>query len=372
MSNDNPKAFKHVFSLNLLKKYASELSSTEPSFPKNEFLKIAQPMLDLEMKDRVRLIRDQFKKTLPDNYPKALKILIKTLDRGELSGFALWPFTEFVQTYGLGHIELSLKALKKMTVLFTSEFAVRPFIQKNLKTTLSFLKDNANDPNEHIRRWVSEGTRPRLPWGERLYVFIEKPKLSLNLIAPLKFDSSLYVRKSVANHLNDLAKDHPDLVVTTLKNWKSEAKTEDERKRMTWVIQRALRTLIKSGHPKALKLVGVNTMAQVEVLDLKIHQTTLKVGETLSFDFAIQSKSKTTESVVLDYIVHFVKSKGQRSAKVFKLKNLTLKAGESLRVQKNHSFREITTRKYYPGVHELEIQVNGNPLKKKKWTLLNK
>lgn len=370
MSKENPNAFKHIYSLDLLKKYATELSLIDSSFPKNEFLKIAKPMLDLEMKDRVRLIRDQFKKTLPDDYPKALNIILKTLDRGHLSGFALWPLTEFVQTYGLDHIEVSLRALKKMTVLFTSEWAIRPFVQKDLQTTLGFLKSNVNDSNEHVRRWVSEGTRPRLPWGERLHVFIAKPKLVIDLISPLKFDSSLYVRKSVANHLNDLAKDHPELIVQTLKGWKKQAKNETEKQRIDWIIRRALRTLIKDGNKLALALVGVDPNAKVEIQNLTINSTKLNLGQTLSFDFKVLSKSKKTESVVLDYIIHFVKSNGMTSPKVFKLKNLELKPGESLKVNKKHSLRQITTRKYYPGVHKLEIQLNGNSMAVKRWTLI--
>lgn len=369
MKEENPSALKHMYSTDLLKSYVTELSKVYPEFDKKKFLEISKPMLKLEMKDRVRLIRDQFTVALPVKYPQALKILLKSLEGGKLSGFALWPMTEFVQTYGLDHIELSLKALKKMTPLFTAEWAIRPFIKKDLNTSMNFLKECVLDSNEHVRRWASEGSRPRLPWGERLHVFIEKPKLSIDLISPLKFDPSLYVRKSVANHLNDIAKDHPELVVKTLKSWEASAKTIDETNRIQWTINRALRTLIKNGYPQALELVGVNTSAAIEIDHLKLRSTELKVGESLTFEFKIISRAQKLENIVLDYSIHFQKSNGQLASKVFKLKNLKLRPNESLKVIKNHSLREITTRKYYPGEHALEIQVNGKPMAKKKWTL---
>lgn len=369
MKEENPSALKHMYSTDLLKIYVGEVRKVYPEFDQKKFLEISKPMLKLEMKDRVRLIRDQFKLVLPAKYPQALKVLLKSLEGGKLSGFALWPMTEFVQTYGLDEIDLSLRALKKMTPRFTAEWAIRPFIKKDLNTSMNFLKECVLDSNEHVRRWASEGSRPRLPWGERLYIFIEKPKLSIDLISPLKFDPSLYVRKSVANHLNDVAKDHPELVVKTLKSWKALAKTVEEKDRIQWTIHRALRTLIKNGYPQALALVGVNTSAPIEIDNLKLNKNIIKMGESLSFEFKVVSRAKKLESIVLDYSIHFMKSNGQLAQKVFKLKNLKLKPNESLKVIKNHSLREITTRKYYPGEHALEIQVNGKPMAKKKWNL---
>ncbi len=369
MSEENPKALKHIFNLKLLQKYAIEIKRVYPSFSETEFLQIAKPMLKLEMKGRVQLIRDRLKTSLPSDYLKSLKILLNSLDQSRLSGFELWPMTEFVQTYGLDHIKPSLLALKKMTVLFTAEWAIRPFIKNDVHGTLKFLEPLTFDSNEHIRRWVSEGTRPRLPWGERLHLFIEKPLLSLPLISNLKFDTSLYVQKSVANHLNDIAKDHPLLVVKTLQNWQSEAKSKDQKQILRWITHRALRTLIKQGHKEALALIGVNPLAQIEVNELKLKKAKVKIGESLTFTFNITSKAKKVESVVLDYVIYFLKSNREHSSKVFKLKKLILEPGQTLAVEKTHSLRQITTRKFYPGQHFFEIQVNGNPHLKMKWQL---
>lgn len=347
---------------------AKSISAVDSEFDAKRFLKLRDQLDLLEMKPRVRLIRDELKALLPKDYETAIQILLKSARGGKVSGFGLWPYTEFIQTYGLPHLRLSLGALKELTPLFTSEWAVRPFLTEFPKETLSFLLKCAGDQDVHVRRWASEGTRPRLPWGERLHSFVKDPSPSFPILEKLKFDPELYVRKSVSNHLNDIAKDHPELVVQLLSRWKKEA-GEEHISKVDWMIHRSLRTLIKNGHAGALSLIGVSTKTQIELRDFKVHQKKIKLGEKVDFEFKIRSLAKKSQPLVVDYVVHFVKANRKTSAKVFKLKKLDLGAGKTVVIKKAHSFKKITTREYYPGVHFLEIQVNGKVLSRLGWKL---
>lgn len=365
---ETSSALKNLFDTALLKRISSSIASVYQKFNQKYFLQISSPLQKLEMKPRALLIRDQLKKTLPEDYPKALDILLTSLEKNKLSGFDLWPYTEFVQTYGIEHFQISLNALQKMTSRFTAEWAIRPFITKYPKETMKFLLQCTHSGDEHVRRWASEGTRPRLPWGSRLQDFIKDPSPTLVILEELKFDSSLYVRKSVANHLNDIAKDHPSIVISVLNKWKQKADGENVAK-INWIIHRALRTLIKEGNPKALKLLGVSAETQVQLAQFSVKKSKIKLGERIEFTFALKSLSDKSQKLVVDYIIHFVKSNQKTVPKVFKLKTFDLKSKETFVVNKSHHIKKITTREYYPGRHLLEIQVNGKILGKVPWDL---
>lgn len=369
MTDENENAFKHRFGKELLKEMAKNISAVYPEFPSRKFLTLFKKLVVLEMKPRVHLIRDELKLFLPDSYPAALKILLASFKKGKMEGFILWPYTEFIQEFGLDYPEMSLEALKEITKNFTSEWGVRPFLRLYPESTLAFLLKCSLDKNVHVRRWASEGSRPRLPWGERLYLFIKKPKRTLPILENLKFDDELYVRKSVANHLNDITKDHPKLVVEILKKWQKLAKKEEDKKKLDWITRHALRTLIKNGDRGALALIGVSSEPKVVVKELSLNKEKIKMGETLSFRFALKSSSKIPQKIVVDYIIHFVKASQSTSGKVFKLKTLELAAKETIIIEKKHHLRPITTRVYYPGKHALEIQINGKSFGKKEWIL---
>lgn len=365
---ENENALKHLFDEKLLKRMSGELARVYPAFDQKHFSGLMPKLKPLEMKPRVRLLRDELHRLLPAEYPQALSILLKSVSGKKLSGFDLWPYTEFVQTYGLDHLELSLEALSQLTQEFTAEWAVRPFIKTHEKKTMKYLEKCARDQNEHLRRWASEGSRPRLPWGERLQDFVRDPSPTLSILEILKFDESLYVRKSVSNHLNDIAKDHPELVVKILARWQKEAGTKHAEK-IDWIIHRSLRTLIKDGHGGALKLIGVSTKVQIEVIDFKVHQKAIRLGEKVDFSFTVKSTASKSQKLVIDYIVHFVKANGKTAGKVFKLKTCELSAKGTLHVQKSHPMKKITTREYYPGQHAIEVQVNGVSMVKVGWGL---
>lgn len=361
-------ALKDLYDKNTLSRISDSLTGVYPSFDSHKFKKIIKEFDALEMKPRVQLIRDELSRLLPEKYPDALKILIRSLDSGKLRGFDLWPYTEFIQTYGLKDIDLSLKALSKMTILFTGEFAVRPFIRLHEKTTMDFLLKCASDKNVHLRRWASEGSRPRLPWGEKLHGFVKDPAPTLPILEKLKFDEELYVRKSVSNHLNDIAKDHPELVVRILTYWKKEAGKVHEAK-IDWIIHRSLRTLIKNGHPGALKLIGVSSKTDIKASLLKVSGKKFHLNDRMEFSFELESTSAKEQKIVVDYIIHYVKANKTLSGKVFKLKTLNLKGRERVTITKSHHLKEITTRVYHPGKHTLEIQINGKVYLQAFWDL---
>lgn len=365
---ENPSAFKHSINIDMASRIAKAIVRVAPSFPKKKFLNSLKNITTLELKGRVHLLRDALKSTLPDEYPSALKILVSSLEDPEIKSWHLWPYTDFVQTYGLDHWEISLNALYLFTKKFTSEFAVRPFLIQFPEKTLAKLNYWAGDPDMHVRRWVSEGTRPYLPWGERLKCFVEEPAPTLVLLEKLKYDPELYVRKSIANHLNDISKDHPDRVVKILERWKKESPKEHLPK-ILWIQNHALRTLIKKGNINALRLMGVSAKTEIKVSPIKVNKTRFKMSETVDFNFRIESKSKKMQKLVVDYIIHHVKSNNERSPKVFKLKTLNLGAQDQVLIRKKHSLKPITTRKYYSGKHLLEIQINGKIYAKTEWHL---
>ena len=364
----SPTAFKHWIDGKLLRRIADAIGNAHPSFDRHSFLMAEKKLAPLELKGRVRFVRDELKAHLPSDYPRALAILLKSLKGGTLKGFDLWPYTEFVQTYGLGRFEESMAALREMTKLFTAEFAVRPFIIADQERTLTKLAEWATDENEHVRRLVSEGTRPRLPWGERLHALVADPSPTLHLLEALKHDESIYVRKSVANHLNDITKDHGELVLRTLARWQKEAPPA-HRAKVDWITRRALRTMVKAGHRGALSLCGATEGAKVELRGLKIARKDLRFPTVLEFSFEITSTAKTPQNLVIDYVIHHRKADGGTTPKVFKHKTCEIKGGETLTLNRKHAIKPITTRRYYGGEHRLEIQVNGNVLGKARWTL---
>jgi 3-methyladenine DNA glycosylase AlkC len=269
-------------------------------------------------------------------------------------GFAAWPVIDFVGKHGLSHPRESLDALRRLTPLFSAEFAIRPFLVHHEALTMTRLRKWTRDGDEHVRRLVSEGTRPRLPWGERLAKLQRDPTPVLRLLERLKDDRAEYVRRSVANNLNDISKDHPQVVVDVARSWSRGA--SDERRR---IIRHATRTLVKSGHPGALAVLGFDPRARVSVADLSVTPKRLTLGGSLAIRFVLRSRARTAQPLVVDYAVHHVKKSGERKAKVFKLKVLELGAGDRVTIEKRHAIRQISTRQYHSGRHAVDILVNG-------------
>lgn len=359
--NSTDNAFKNWINKDLVKRISVHIQKHFSQFDSENFEKVADKLDKLEMKPRVQLIREALHANLPANYKKTLSILLKATlspdkSLASLKGFDLWPFSDFVQTYGLHNADESLNALAKFTKLFTSEYAVRPFLIHHQKETLEFFHSWTQSKNVHLRRLASEGSRPRLPWGEQLKNFIKDPSPTLPLLEALKYDDELYVRKSVANHLNDISKDHPELAVKISKNWLKRCPREHKEK-INWIVRHGLRTLIKKGDKPTLKLLGYSGTGKIEVKGLKISAKKIRIGDHLEFSFDLHTAKGM--AVMVDYIIHHKKSNGSHSPKVFKLTSKEFEKKSVTTIRKKHSFKIVTTRTYYSGTHFLEIMVNG-------------
>jgi 3-methyladenine DNA glycosylase AlkC len=361
MSENENKLFKDYFDEGLARRMAAMITAVHPPFPTDAFVNQIAPQLDgLEMKQRSTVFVQALRDHLPEGFASAWGVLEAALG-AELSGedgmfndgWHHWPIAQFIETFGLEDFDVGVRAMREITKRHTAEFAIRPFLIHHQEEMLAILHTWAKDENHHVRRLVSEGTRPRLPWAGRLYQFIEDPSPTLALLEKLKDDPSEYVRRSVSNHLNDIAKDHPKLVIETCRRWWQNGSPERR-----WIVQRALRTLVKDGDPGALAVLGYSP-PQVALADFSIAPNPLKLGDSLQLNFTLQSTAVAEQNLVIDFVIHFVKANGQTSGKVFKLKTAVLAPNQSLTVTKSHGIRPITTRTYYPGTHRVEIQVNG-------------
>jgi 3-methyladenine DNA glycosylase AlkC len=338
-------------------------AQVHPGFDERAFLARTRKGLDtLSIMQRMAHAADGLRVHLPDDYPRALKVVLRMAPLLP-GGFADMVLPEFVGRHGLDHFELSLEALRELTPYSSSEFALRPYLARDAAAVLARAERWAEDKNEHVRRLASEGTRPRLPWGKRLPALGAAPQLSLPILERLRADPSDYVRRSVANHLNDHAKDHPDWVLGLLERWPREAAETQ------WIVKHALRNLIKAGHPRALQLVGATLGAKVELLAFAVAPARLQLGQTLRLGATLRSSTRTPQKLVIDYAIHYVKSNGSPSRKVFKWRTLTLDGGAELLLEKNQTITDLTTRKHYAGRHGVELLVNGQVLAQGHFTL---
>ncbi len=371
-----PSAFKDFFNRPLVEDMAHHLHRVWPAFDKKRFTADAlDGFAKLELKQRAHQIAKALGTHLPKDVPRALKMLTAALRplradgqldpdaRKGIAGWAILPFGEYVAAHGLDYPKESLAALRELTIRSTSEFAIRPFVVRHGSETLRTLKAWATDANEHVRRLVSEGTRPRLPWGLQLKAFVKDPAPILPLLEMLRDDPSDYVRRSVANSLNDIAKDHPDLVAALAGRWLKDASPDRAR-----LVRHACRTLVKAGHRATLIALGYSPEVKVDLARFTLSPAKLVFGGALTMKVQIVSAARAPQKVVLDYIVHHRKKSGT-SAKVFKWKSFTLGAGETIELHRKHAIKPITTRVYYPGVHKVEVTANGKVLGGKTFTL---
>lgn len=351
------EALKHLIGPGTARDTADAVAGALSTFDRAAFLDDILPVIDgLELMQRGQCIADALRRHLPDDFEATAAILHACLpapDRTGLSGWALLSFNQYVAAHGRDHLEAALGLLKALTPHFTAEFGIRPFIADDQEKALAIIAGWVNDPNHHVRRLASEGTRPRLPWAMRLPALVKDPKPLLPILEALIDDPEDYVRRSVANSLNDIAKDHPNLVADFV-----ERHAQGASKDRLWLLKHASRTLIKKGHGKALANFG---FAPLDDVTAKLTMESELVGfpGELAFEVLLANTGKDMRTVLVDYVIHHQKRDGSLSPKVFKGKSLQLKPGESVTIAKRHAFRPITTRVYHPGGHRLEIMVNG-------------
>lgn len=360
-----PEPLKNQFGLEIAHQLAAMLTKSDPSFDTPAFIyAVSQGYDSLELMPRAWHIADALHQFLPNDYSQAAQLIIDSLgdplkdtDRFGMSVFLYLPYVFFVARYGANqpeHFDLSMRAQYELTQRFSAEFSIRPYLEMYPERTLAQLHVWASDENEHVRRLVSEGSRPRLPWAPRLKMFQTNPQPAIELLEKLKDDPSLYVRRSVANHLNDIGKDHPQLLIEIAQRWLHNA--SDQRQ---WIVKHALRSAVKRGDPDALKLLGFGAKTDVTVADQFISASQIREGEGIEFACSIKNNTQQEVALMIDYVIHFVKANQATKHKVFKLTQTQLLANETLRLQKRHSFRKMTTRTHYAGAHHIELQING-------------
>ena len=366
---------RDVFAPEVVKKVAQDIKKVYKPFDVQSFLNTILPGIEEHTySERKHNITQALISYLPYDFQSAVEILMEVcpppysegFEEGSMDRFYISTFTAYVGLKGLDDYDLSMKALYRFTRSFTSEWDIRPFLLKYPERTFKQLKLWVKDEDQHVRRLVSEGSRPNLPWGKKLKFVDENPEeTTLPLLSLLQDDPSEYVRRSVANHINDLSKNNADLVVKHLRQWKKQNASPEKDQ----MINHALRTLIKEGHPGALALIGYDDDFDLEV---EITKFTNEVPFTrkFEFEFSVKNKRKVSKKLLIDFIIGFQKKDGSIKDKVFKLKKTTIAGLDTVVLRKFHSFKPITTRVYHPGRHELKIQINGKIVSKTSFMLL--
>jgi 3-methyladenine DNA glycosylase AlkC len=353
---DAAPLLKEIFNRDRLNHFARETAAIYPAFDEDRFTTLASEGLDgLSIMQRLRRIALAYHEVLPGGFERNVEILWALAPRIN-HGFASITLPEYVALHGRDHFDLSMKALAYFTRFGSSEFAVRHFLLTDLARTLDVMKDWSSDDNELVRRLSSDGCRPRLPWSFQLKQLIADPTPVSPILENLKSDPSLYVRKSVANHLNDITKDHPDWVLEKLGLW------DQEDRHTAWIMKQALRTLIKKGDTRALHVFGAGHKAEVKVENFSVTPSSLKLGGAVQITAKLASTGSTPQKLVIDYAVHYVKKAGGTSKKVFKWKELTFAPDATVELSISRAIRDFTTRIHYPGRHEVELIVNGEAL----------
>lgn len=351
---------KNQFGPPIVHRLGAEIAGVLPSFDRRAFERDSlKGFGGLELLDRGRHLARVLRRHLPEDFAAAVDVLIATLpteraSAGGMASFFYMPHTEFVRQFGLPHVVVSLKALHALTQVFTAEFAIRPFIEAQPEMVIEQLRLWTRDPNEHVRRLVSEGTRSRLPWAPRLRVFASDPTPVVDLLERLRDDPSLYVRRSVANNLNDIGKDHPARLLAIAAAWMRDASAERQ-----WVVTHALRSAVKKGDIAALRVLGFGARVSLRIMRHAIVPARPRMGDKVVVTVTLENPTRRTQEVVVDLVVHFVKAKGDTSPKVFKLANLSIAAGASVELRKTVSLANLTTRRHYPGRHRVALQLNG-------------
>lgn len=356
MSETAAPALKDMFNEARYRRIARDVAAVHPSFDQKAFLKLTLPGLEpLALLQRLRRATEALRATLPPEYPKALAVLRRVAPSfGE--GFTALVLPDFVGLYGRDDFARSLDALKFFTSFGSSEFAIREFLRLDLRGTLRVMEQWSRDADEHVRRLASEGCRPRLPWSFKLRDLIADPSPVAPILENLRADSSLYVRKSVANHLNDITKDHPAWVLERIEGW------DLENKHTAWIAKRALRTLIKKGDRRALTVIGAGARAQVRLDAFAVAPRRIRLGEELTLSCRLTSTARQSQKLVIDYTIHYVKQSGAASGKVFKWKEVTLAPGETVELIRRQRIQDFTTRKHHAGKHAVDLMANGERL----------
>ncbi len=355
---------KEMFNKVFYEHLANEFSEVHKPFHPKAFVKdVTQNLSELSLNQRLRNTSVVLKTYLPADYKKSIDILLEVIPNLK-AGYTTLIFPDFVGLYGHDDFDISMKALKYFTQFGSSEFAIREFLKRDFDKTINVMLQWTTDKNHHVRRLASEGSRSRLPWSFKLDEVVKNPVKTLPILEALKEDEELYVKKSVANHLNDISKDNAEWMLKVLKQWNS------DNPHTLWIKKHASRSLIKKGNSASLSLFDFEKNARVKVEKFKLLNPVINLGEVLQFEFDVVSKKNNSQKLAIDFKIRYVKKNGELSPKVFKLKELELLANKKIHIIKKQIFKDFTTRKHYAGTHFVEIIVNGNSVAKTSFQLV--
>lgn len=346
--------WKNHLDQEVVKRLGTEVKIAYPQFKLDDFVQAtcSKSYFELELKERINVIADQLKKFLPDDYGKVIKIISAVAPK--VKGFENWTLLTYVEKFGLNNFDQSVKAMELLTQYSTAEFAIRPYMIKYTDQMMPILHRWAFDKNEHVRRLAAEASRPRGVWVAHIEAFKKDPAPVLELLEKLKADESLYVRKAVANNLNDITKEHPQKVIALCKRWQ-----KDKNKQTDWIIKHGCRTMIKKGIPGALALFGFSDTPKVSAIMIQPKKKSYRLGDEINFEYELTSQFSQKQKLAVDYKIHYLKKSGNHSAKVFKLTEKVISPRSTIKVSTRQSFADMSTRKHYPGQHKIELIVNG-------------
>lgn len=350
-----PNPLKDYVDREVVDELARRFADVDERFDVDGFTASTAPRLDgLELKARIELIARHLRAALGDDDEAVIASTV-AVARAEppVEGWAAWPLATVIELFGLDHPDVSLAAMEHVTKRMSCEFAVRPFLRDHFDVTYAQLEAFTEHEDESVRRLPSEGTRPRLPWGMKVQRLVDEPAPGVALLQRLRHDPSETVRRSVANHLNDVAKDHPVLVVDTVAGWLDEPDTDRS------MVSHALRTLVKRGDPAALSALGFTTDASVVVDEFEVTPPVVAMGDHVVLNAVISSTAETTQRLVVDFVIHHVNASGETSPKVFKWTTIELEPGEVRSLSKHRLIQHASTRTYRAGTHTVELQIAG-------------
>ncbi|QSW89531.1 DNA alkylation repair protein [Flavobacterium endoglycinae] len=350
---------KDIYSVSFYEKFGQAVAEVHPSFNKQKFIEAIYEgdFVQKEWKERMKHTTVVLHQFMPQNFAEAASLLDKIIENLKRNSFtdgnlAFIFFADYIEMYGIDDFETSVKAFVSITQFISCEFAVRPFILKYKERMINEMIKWSLHENHHVRRLASEGSRPRLPWAMAIPFLKKDPASILPILENLKNDPSEYVRRSVANNLNDIAKDNPQIVLEIASRWKGHSKETDG------IIKHGCRTLLKQGHPEILGHYGLES-TNIELSSFEIKTPKVKIGDYLQFHFHLNNKNKDPKTVRLEYAVHYKKAKGHLAKKVFKISEKIYHPNQLTKIERNQSFKLITTRVFHTGIHQLSIIING-------------
>lgn len=350
---------KDLYSLKFYKGIALCMEETIPGFSTSSFLKLiyTPAFEEMELKARMKHTAVALHHFMPAGYNESINLLTALIESLRNHGFwqerlEMMFLPNYIEVYGLDDLNTSIRGMEVATQYVSCEFAIRPFLLKYQDEMMKQMLAWTTHENDRVRRLATEGCRPRLPWGLSVPALKKDPGSIIPILENLKQDPSESVRRSVANNLNDISKDHPDLVVEIARNWKGKSKEIDA------VIKHGCRTLLKQGHAKVMSDYGLNNEGVI-FKGFEVLTPVVKIGEALTFQFNVSNTGEKAKTIRLEYAVYYMKANGQLAKKVFKISERNYEAGKNIKILRNQSFKLITTRKFYIGKHELSIVING-------------